>query len=129
MLHTYTLTGITGRAASDRRTITFATIDWKPRTLLVMAAAAVPALVVTLMAWSLVGPFGIIAGAGVVLGALWLFRTRSRTNSDLTRYHDMRDRVVSRKDIGKFFLAGREVDPTMAQSHVLRASTAPLEIG
>jgi|GEM_PF-5170697 len=119
MIHTYTLTEITGQGASERRTITFFTFDWKPRTLLVVGVSLVPALVVAVALWPLVGPFGLFVATGVVAVALWLFRTRARNNRDLTRYQDLRDRVASRKDIGKFYFAGREVDPLVAQQYTL----------
>jgi len=124
MSHTYNLTDITGRKAADRRTITFATIDWQRRTLMVLAWSLLPGAVVVAVLWPLMQEVALLFAAATVGVLMWLFLSKTRDAREVSKYRDMRDRLDSKKDVGRFYLAGREVDPMVNEPTVLHQEMA-----
>lgn len=123
MMHTYTLTGITGRKAAERRTITIASFDWRPRTLLVTALSLPPALIVVIALWPLTGPFALFCGGAIVGAAIWLFLGRTKDSRDLNRFQDLKDRAAARTNKGAFYVGAKRVDPLMSEDHLLHTLT------
>jgi len=119
----YVLTDITRKANQNRRVV-IQGFDVRWRTVVILGATAVPAIVLGIIGWSLAQQFGLILPPLFIGGAFYLIEHRTRTGLQLPMYRTILDR--RRSSIGKFFMCGREIDPAAMPAVTLMASTVPV---
>ena len=120
----FCLTPLTRGAASQRRVV-IQGFDLPARALLIAGLAFLPAIVVTLIAWALVGMLGLLAIPLVEGLAFWLIETRTRSGLRLRTYRALADKRNAKREVGKFFLAGRELDPLGEEWVTVRSGSVP----
>lgn len=120
----FCLTPLTRGAASQRRVV-IQGFDLPARTLLIAGLASLPAIVVAVIAWSLVGVLGLLAVPIVEALAFWLIETRTRSGLRLRTYRALADKRLAKREVGKFFLVGRELDPLGEEWVTVRSGSVP----
>lgn len=120
-LPVFDLTPLTRGAASERRAV-IKGFEVKWQTLMVAAAAMLPALIVTMMLWRLLDTAAIFAIPAVVGAALWLFNGRTNKGMNLKNWQSLRHRIAS--DTGKFYVSGQQYDPLANITGVIHQRSA-----
>jgi hypothetical protein len=124
-VRTFCLTPLTRGAASQRRVV-IQGFDLPARTLLIAGLAFLPAVVVTLIAWVIVGEVGLLAIPLVEGLAFWLIEARTRSGLKLRTYQALADKRKAKREVGKFFVAGRELDPLGEEWVAVRSGSVPV---
>jgi hypothetical protein len=120
----FCLTPLTRGAAGQRRVV-IQGFDLPARALVIAGLALVPAIVVTLVAWALVGEVALLAVPLVEGVAFWLIETRTRSGLRLRTYQAMADKRKAQREVGRFFVAGREFDPLGEEWVRVRSGSVP----
>jgi hypothetical protein len=120
----FCLTPLTRGAASQRRVVVHG-FDLPARGLLIAGLAFVPAVVVAVIAWMMVGELGFLAVPLVEVLAFWLIETRTRSGLRLRTYQALTDKQKAKREVGKFFVAGRELDPLGGAWFTVRSGSVP----
>lgn len=119
----HTLTALTGRDANRHRTVIIQGFEASRTTFIVGGVLAVPVLLVTAVAWSIIGYYAVLVGAGVAGAGWWLLATRSRKGLQRRTFETLLDR--KRSDAGQFYMCGRVIDPELNELGTVVASTVP----
>jgi len=119
-MQVYSLTELTRNASADRRVV-IQGFDLPMRGLMIVGIAAIPALIVTIIGWVLVGEYAVLLFVGVEMAAYWLIETRSRRGLQLKRYQTILDRY--RSIDGRFTCCGVEIDPLHGTWATIRSSS------
>lgn len=122
-MQVYNLTPLTRTANANRRVV-IQGFDLPARGLLVAALAAIPGLIATVIAWTIVGQLGILMLPVVELLAFWLIEGRSRNGLQLRRYQTFYDR--QRSMTGAYICCGVTVDPLGGTWATVTASSTPV---
>ncbi len=120
----FCLTPLTSGASRQRRVVLHG-FDLPARSLVIAGLAFVPAVLVTAIAWSLVGETALFAVPAVEGLAFWLIETRTRSGLRLKTYQALNDKRKAKREVGKFFVAGREFDPAGEEWYVVRSGSVP----
>ena len=123
MNNLHTLTDLTGRNAGVNRTVIVQGFEARRRTVAVVLLGAVPAVVVTLVLWTLIGQYAILALPTVVLAVYWLVEVRSRSGLQRRTYETLLDK--KRSDAGQFTMCGRVINPDLHELGTVVASSVP----
>lgn len=118
----YDLTDLT-RKAGERRRVVIQGFDVDRRAFILFLAGFVPALMVGVLAATLIGSAGIVFGAAVYLPIIWLFATSPR-GMELVRWRELRHRTQS--NAGHFILRGRRLPQDRHRARVLAPSSIPV---
>lgn len=121
MNNLHTLTALTGRDSGVNRTIILKGFEARRRTVVVAAIGALPAIIVTAIAWTVVGNYALFALPIVEGLAFWLIESRSRTGLERRTYETLLDK--KRSDAGQFYMCGRVIDPDLNELGTIVAST------
>lgn len=116
----YTLTPLTRRAASQRRAV-LSGFDVPWRLVKVLGIGAVPALLVALVLWPLLGAWSLTAFVGVETGVWWLVESRDTTGLKVKHWRGLLDRRQAR--IGALLVCGEPlVDSHGKRSRVVASA-------
>lgn len=121
----HTLTALTGRDAGANRTVIIQGFEARRRTVVVAAIGALPALLVTVVLWGVIGSYAALALPAVEALTFWLLEVRSRTGMQRRTYEALLDR--KRSDAGQFTLCGLVIDPDLHELGTVMASTVPVQ--
>lgn len=121
----HTLTALTGRDAGANRTVIIQGFEARRRTVVVAAIGALPALLVTVVLWGVIGSYAALALPAVEALTFWLLEVRSRTGLQRRTYEALLDR--KRSDAGQFTLCGLVIDPDLHELGTVMASTVPVQ--
>lgn len=121
---TYSLTALVGRRANEGRTATIATVEFQRRHGAIVGIAAGPAILVGLVAGTVIGVYGILLSLAVEAVAFFLFERRTRDGLRLRTWEALNDRRVA--DTGRMFICGVEVDPGRIDAIQVSAGSVPL---
>lgn len=125
-MYAYVLTGMTGKRAADGRTSSVAGIDINTRVMTVSLLALLPAILLVAIAWTLVGSLSLFLAPLVIGGAVYLFVSRTKDSMEVTQFRARSDRATGKREVGHFFVSGRQVDPHMSEHGVVRVNTVPV---
>lgn len=123
MNNLHTLTALTGRNANQHRSVIVQGFDMNRRNAVISAILALPTVLVTVVAWTLVAQFAVLVGAAAFGAGWWMIGTTSRHGLQRRTFEALLDK--RRSDTGKFFLCGRVIDPDLHELGVLAMSTVP----
>ncbi len=123
MNNLHTLTALTGRNAGANRTIIVQGFEARRRTVGVVVLGAIPAVVVTLALWTLIGQYAILALPAVEGAVWWLVEVRSRSGLQRRTYETLMDK--KRSDAGQFTMCGRVINPDLHELGTVVASSVP----
>lgn len=124
MHNLHTLTALTGRDANRHRTVIIQGFEASRTTFVVGGVLAVPVLLVTAVAWSLIGYYAVLVGAAAAGAGWWLLATNSRRGLQRRTFETLLDK--KRSDAGQFYMCGRVIDPDLNELGTLVASTVPV---
>lgn len=119
----YTLTPLTRRAGTQRRAV-ISGFDLPWRLVKVLGLGAVPALVVALVAWTLVGTWAILAFALVEGLVVWLVEGRDTTGLQVKRWRGVLDQRQAR--LGVLLVCGEPVVGREGHKTVVASSSVPV---
>jgi hypothetical protein len=125
-MNVYDLTDLTGRRANEKRTVTFATVEFNRKFLLVGLASIIPGLILTGVFWPLVDSYALVVPPIVVGASLWLFASRTNDARRLPQYKALIDRRKAKAMVGKFVMGMQVVDPMMSDNLVITSSSVPV---
>jgi hypothetical protein len=117
----YTLTPLTRRARSQRRAV-LAGFDLPWQALKVFGLGALPALLVTLLTWPVLGAWALVAFVAVEAATWWFVESRDTTGLRVKRWRGVLDRHRAR--LGVLFVCGEPLIPHRGRRVKLVASTA-----
>lgn len=123
MNNLHTLTALTGRDAHQHRTIIIQGFEASRTTFIIVGVLSVPTLLVTAVAWSLIGYYAVSVGAIAFGAGWWLLATRSRRGLQRRTFETLLDK--KRSDAGQFYMCGRVIDPDQFELGMVVASTVP----
>lgn len=118
----FCLTPLT-RSAGERRVL-ISGFDVKWRTFVIAALAAIPALIITVIAWLFVGQLAVVAIPLVEAAAFWLLESRQRNGLHLRQYQAMLDR--RKATTGRFYCCGVQIDPARSVFGMIMANSVPV---
>ena len=124
MNNLHTLTSLTGRNAGENRTIVVQGFEARRRTVIVALIGVVPALLVTILAWTIFGQRWVVAFPIVELAVFWLVERRARDGLQRRNFETLMDR--KRSDAGRFYMCGRVIDPDLHELGTVVASSVPV---
>ena len=116
----YTLTPLTRRAGTQRRTV-ISGFDIPWRAVKVLAIGALPALVVALVAWAIVGPWAVLGFALVEGATWWLLESSSATGLQVKHWRALADQRQART--GVLLVCGEPVVPRSGRKTVVVSSS------
>jgi hypothetical protein len=119
----YTLTAMTGREASAKRTVVIGTFEFNRRVWLILAAAFPAAVLVMAILWMFVGQLALVTLPVVEVGAVWLFHMRSNSGLRLRTYQAIWDKRTASVD--EFVMCGQPIDVSQSDFRRLMQNTAP----
>lgn len=120
VVRVYSLTPLT-RSANLQRRVVIQGFDLPLRGVTIAGFAALPAVLLTAIFWSLLGTYALFIFAMVEGLAFWLVETRSRSGLQLRQYQRFMD--MRRTTSGQFILCGVPIEPERHQfGHVLGSS-------
>lgn len=126
----YVLTRITGRRKNEGRTIPFKTFDVPRRGFYVVLIALGVSLLPTLIAFALVGPYGVFVPPMFVVAVFTLFEMRMSKGLQLTRAQALVDHLKS--GVGQLHMCGVPAEITPALARIVSSSVPavrPVEDG
>lgn len=104
----YVLTPLTGKEASEKRTIIIGGVELNARLGAVLAVAAAPSLLLTLMTIPFVGVYSLFVFPSLLAAAGFGFYKRSTNGMKLRMYESMRD-TYKADDAETFYMCGEEI--------------------
>lgn len=125
MHNLHTLTALTGRDAHQHRTVIIQGFEASRTTFIIVGVLSVPTLLVTAVAWNLIGYYAVSVGAVAFGAGWWLLATRSRRGLQRRTFETLLDR--RRSDAGQFYMCGRVIDPDQFELGMVLASTVPVD--
>lgn len=123
MHNLHTLTALTGRDAHQHRTVIIQGFEASRTTFIIMGVLSVPTLLMTAVAWSLIGYYAVLVGAVAAGAGWWLLATRSRRGLQRRTFETLLDK--KRSDAGQFYMCGRVIDPELNELGTVVVSTVP----
>lgn len=105
----HVLTPLTGKEAAERRTVIIAGIELNARLGMILAASAVPALLITLMTLPILGVSCVLVFPLVLIASGLAFYRRSADGMRLRMYQQIRDKYRA-EDVETFFMCGIEIE-------------------
>lgn len=123
MMATYSLTHMTGKPAQANRITVVQGFEAKRRTWIVLLVALFVMIFATGLLWPVLSTIAVLPGFAAAAGAYFALMTRSKAEPERLWVSARRDRM--RSDAGRFFVCGREVDPTLTQVFCLMRATVP----
>jgi hypothetical protein len=119
----YTLTPLTKRAARSRRAV-ISGFDLPWRTVKVLGLGAVPALIVALVAWRVMGTWAIFAFLGVEAAVVWAVEGRDTTGLQVKHWRGLLDRRQAR--LGVLLVCGEPLVGRRGRRSVVVSSSVPV---
>lgn len=121
----HVLTPLTGREASEQRTVVIGTIELNWRLFVVLVASSPVGVLLAAMLWPFLREYTLLVPPVVMGGAALLFyRRSSKSAMGLRTYQVLLDKRRA-DDVGKVYLCGYEVDLSMDTIVNLKHNTAP----
>lgn len=124
MNNLHTLTSLTGRNAGENRTIIVKGFEARRRTVIVVLIGLIPALLVTLVLWTVFDQKALVAFPVVEMAVFWLIERRARDGLQRRNFETLVDK--KRSDAGRFYMCGRVIDPDMNELGTMVASSVPV---
>src|SRR5690606_36340668 len=121
---TYNLTEMVGRRSNKDRTMIVATVEVQKRHFWIAVIAVLPALIISLVAGTIIGVYAIIIFFAVEAVAFWLFASSTREGLQVQQWQALNDRRNA--GTGKVFLCQREVDPLAVDIFQVKAGSVPV---
>lgn len=121
----YDLTDLTGQRAGEKREVTIATIDMRPKVMIVVALSSLPGLMVAAALWPLLDVYAILVPFIISSACVWLFTAKTRDARQMPQYRALLDARLAKRRINKFYIGSKEFDPTMSDLEVLYQSAEP----
>jgi hypothetical protein len=118
----YPLTGLT-RTASEQRRVIIQGFDLRWRTFVIIAGSSPAAVMVTAIAWTVVGQAAIFCMVIVPAVVYALVERRTRSGLQLRTYQHLVDR--RRTGVGQFYICGQPFDPSALRWGRIAFSNVP----
>ena len=122
----YNLTQYTGQKASEDRTMTIQTFSVRPKVLLNLAVALIPAILVSAIAWIFLGLYGVLVGAVAGGVVFWLLTARTTDSRNIPQYKALIDSRQAKAEVGRFFVGANKIDPLLSVDGVLVPGSTPV---
>lgn len=123
MHNLHTLTALTGRNASANRTMIVGGTEFRRQHVVIAVIGALPAIVTTVVLWSVIGQYAVLALFAVEGLTFWLLGARSRHGLQQRTFEALLDK--KRSDAGKFSMCGKPIDPELNEIGTLISASVP----
>ena len=121
MNNLYILTPMTGKEASESRTIVIGTVELNYRVWIIIMMATVPSLFVTMIVWVFLGSYAILTPPVVMAAAVFMFHRRTADGMKLRTYQSMWDKKKSA--LNQFFICGEPIEMNNSDYQILTPNT------